>query len=236
MADRTNNATSLFVGGRGGGGHLAHRPLLNPATFDLDAIGKQLTGSSGGSNESLFLTPEEIEQISRDSAEENRNFDPVTESIIVLVFVLLIAVGTFGNSLVCYVVVRNAKMRTPRNIFIINLAISDLTLCLFTQPFNLVKVLTIDWKLGSFMCKLVPVCAGTNVFVSTISITAVALDRFQVIVYPTKDSLNTSRAVFVSLLFIWIVSILMAAPLMVFNQISPFELFPSFILYEVTHT
>jgi len=30
------------------------------------------------------------------------------------------------------------------------------------------------------MCKFVPMCAGANVFVSTISITAIALDRFQV--------------------------------------------------------
>jgi len=71
-------------------------------------------------------------------------------------------------------------MRTPRNIFIINLAISDLTLCLFTQPFNLLKVLMPAWRLGRFMCKFVPMCSGANVFVSTISITAIALDRFQV--------------------------------------------------------
>ena len=71
-------------------------------------------------------------------------------------------------------------MRTPRNIFIINLAISDLTLCLFTQPFNLMKVCMSTWTLGDFMCKFVPMLSGTNVFVSTISITAIALDRFQV--------------------------------------------------------
>lgn len=33
------------------------------------------------------------------------------------------------------------------------------------------------WNLGGFMCKFVPMFAGTNVFVSTISITAIALDR-----------------------------------------------------------
>jgi neuropeptide F receptor len=93
---------------------------------------------------------------------------------------LLIAFGAVGNSLVCYVVARNPAMRTPRNIFIINLAISDLTLCLFTQPFNLMKVLVPAWRLGTFMCKFVNMFCGVNVFVSTISITAIALDRFQV--------------------------------------------------------
>ena len=102
------------------------------------------------------------------------------QTILITLFALLIAFGAAGNSLVCFVVARNAAMRTPRNIFIINLAISDLTLCLFTQPFNLLKVLMPDWRLGRFMCKFVPMCSGANVFVSTISITAIALDRFQV--------------------------------------------------------
>ena len=62
------------------------------------------------------------------------------QTILITLFALLIAFGAAGNSLVCFVVARNAAMRTPRNIFIINLAISDLTLCLFTQPFNLLKV------------------------------------------------------------------------------------------------
>ena len=103
-----------------------------------------------------------------------------SQTILITLFALLIAFGAFGNSLVCFVVVRNPAMRTPRNIFIINLAISDLTFCLFTQPFNLLKVLMPTWRLGRFMCKFVPMCSGANVFVSTISITAIALDRFQV--------------------------------------------------------
>ena len=102
------------------------------------------------------------------------------QAVVIATFALLIAFGATGNSLVCYVVARNPAMRTPRNIFIINLAISDLTLCLFTQPFNLMKVLVPEWKLGTFMCKFLPMFCGVNVFVSTISITAIALDRFQV--------------------------------------------------------
>jgi len=110
------------------------------------------------------------------------------QTVIITIFALLIALGATGNSLVCYVVARNPAMRTPRNIFIINLAISDLTLCLFTQPCNLWKVLNHAWHLGTFMCKFVPMFCGVNVFVSTISITAIALDRFQVSEGPGRTS------------------------------------------------
>ena len=115
---------------------------------------------------------------------DERTFDPSTEALLILAYALFITVGVLGNGLVCFVVARNPHMRTPRNIFIINLAISDLTLCVFTQPLNLYLLIRTQWGLGSFMCKMVTMFQGTNLFVSTISITAIALDRFQVSEWP----------------------------------------------------
>ncbi|CAH1783876.1 unnamed protein product [Owenia fusiformis] len=150
-------------------------------------------------------------------------YDDVTQSILIAAFTTLILFGAAGNGLVTLVVIRNPHMRTPRNIFIINLAISDLTLCLLTQPLNMFKMLRKDWPLGDFMCKMVPMFQGTNVFVSTISITAIALDRFQVIVYPTKESMKKVGAV-VALISIWIISLMMSSPLLIFNYTQPFPL------------
>ncbi|KAL4231622.1 neuropeptide Y receptor [Mactra antiquata] len=155
-----------------------------------------------------------------------KTFDKTTEAIIITIFSILIIFGALGNGLVCFVVFRNSHMRTPRNIFIINLAISDLTLCLFTQPLNLYKLLNSQWHLGSFMCKLSAMLQGTNVFVSTISITAIALDRFQVIVYPTKDSMKKIGGA-AALVTIWIISLLMASPLIIFSVYIE-EQFPEF--------
>jgi len=160
------------------------------------------------------------------------NFDPLTQILLIIAFSVLILFGALGNGLVCYVVIRNTAMRTPRNIFIINLAISDLTLCLFTQPFNLMKVSLQRWDLGDFMCKFVPMIAGTNVFVSTMSITAIALDRFQVIVFPTSNNMQKLGSV-VALSLIWIVSMIMASPMVIFNVTQPVELLDGIILMHV---
>jgi len=72
--------------------------------------------------------------------EKKSNFDPVTQVVLITLFVCLIAFGAVGNGLVCYVVAANPHMRSPRNILILNLAVSDLILCCLTQPFNLTKV------------------------------------------------------------------------------------------------
>ncbi|XP_076464029.1 putative neuropeptide Y receptor 11 [Babylonia areolata] len=166
---------------------------------------------------------------------DERTFDSHTEALLILAFVLFITFGALGNGLVCFVVARNPHMRTPRNIFIINLAISDLTLCVFTQPLNLYLLIKSQWELGSFMCKFVTMFQGTNLFVSTISITAIALDRFQVIVYPTKDSMKKVGAA-VGLLSVWVISFLMASPALLFQVLDahpPLEHeFPDFFLYN----
>ena len=43
------------------------------------------------------------------------------------------------------------EMMTTRNVFIANLAISDILLCLFTIPLALVDILTAYWNFGQDM-------------------------------------------------------------------------------------
>ncbi|CAG5132708.1 unnamed protein product [Candidula unifasciata] len=162
-----------------------------------------------------------------------RQFDAVTEIVLVLCYSSLITFGTLGNGLVIYVVIKNPSMRTPRNIFIINLAISDLSLCVFTQPLNLYLLLFKHWSLGEFLCKFITMAQGTNLFVSTISITAIALDRFQVIVYPNKDSMKKIGAA-IALSSIWLISFLMASPALLFSVLHRrvwLEEEPTFFVY-----
>ena len=186
-------------------------------------------GPDQASNDT-HISEEMFEKLLKSFASTGSNFDPVTQALLIVAFSVLILFGATGNGLVCYVVARNAHMRTPRNIFIINLAISDLTLCLFTQPFNLMKVSMSTWKMKDFMCKLIPMFAGTNVFVSTISITAIALDRFQVIVYPTKDNMKKVGAA-IALISIWVISLLMASPLLIFNVVRTHTFHDIFVKY-----
>ena len=98
--------------------------------------------NASGTNGAMNMTQAEIAEVVINQYMTNSlsNFDDVTQICLIVAFAVLILFGACGNGLVCYVVAKNPNMRTPRNIFIINLAISDLTLCCFTQPFNLMKV------------------------------------------------------------------------------------------------
>ncbi|XP_021961262.1 neuropeptide F receptor [Folsomia candida] len=139
---------------------------------------------------------------------------------LIFVYTLLISFGTVGNCLTVCAVVRKSSMRTPRNMFIINLAVSDLLLCVITMPLTLVQIVTAYWPFGNydFLCKSISSLHAISIFVSTISITAIALDRYHVIVYPTKASVQRVGAVF-ALIGIWTLAAVLATPLIVYSKL-----------------
>ncbi len=66
----------------------------------------------------------------------------------------MIVVGSVGNLLVIFVVARNPAMRTARNVFVVNLAVSDLMLCLITMPLTLIEILYLTWQFGNLEVRL----------------------------------------------------------------------------------
>jgi len=126
----------------------------------------------------------------------------------------VIAFGSFGNLVVISSFIRQPTLRTPRNSFILNLAVSDLLLCIVTTPLTLLDIINEHWPLGNsaLSCKVAGGLQAVSVFVSTISITVIALDRYQLIVYPTRDILKRIGGAVV-LLFIWFLGFLLALPI-----------------------
>ncbi|KAG8283452.1 hypothetical protein J6590_016712 [Homalodisca vitripennis] len=99
--------------------------------------------------------------------------------------------GLFANLVVSFVVARRPQMHTARNLFIVNLTLSDMTLCVICMPFTLLKIIRREWSMGELLCKLVPVLQGTNILVSVGTITVIALDRYFTIVHAYDRSSHT---------------------------------------------
>ncbi|XP_036363189.1 cholecystokinin receptor type A-like isoform X2 [Octopus sinensis] len=75
-----------------------------------------------------------------------------------LIFILAVT----GNSLVITVLAKNKRMRTVTNVFLLNLAISDLLLAVFCIPFTLIPVILRNFIFGPVMCVLVRYLQGTK--------------------------------------------------------------------------
>lgn len=78
---------------------------------------------------------------------------PVGEAAVkITVYTLLILISLIGNTLIVLVVLKNKRMQTTTNYFLVNLAVSDLVVSLSCSWVNLVEDLTEGWVLGAFFC------------------------------------------------------------------------------------
>uniref|UniRef100_A0A914HED7 G-protein coupled receptors family 1 profile domain-containing protein n=1 Tax=Globodera rostochiensis TaxID=31243 RepID=A0A914HED7_GLORO len=141
-------------------------------------------------------------------------------NLILSAYMLVIVFGTVGNILTILAVLRNKQMRTVRNFFIVNLALSDFFVCTVTAPTTLYTVLYVFWPFGTTLCKIAGSLQGFNIFLSTFSITAIALDRYVLVIFPTKRQ-RQQRLSLVFFSMIWLASILLAAPLFLAADLRP---------------
>ena len=90
---------------------------------------------------------------------------------------IIILVALVGNILVIYVVFVSPRMRTVTNFYIANLAFADVTISMFTIPFQFHAAVVQRWDLPVFMCKFCPTVGVFSVNSSIFTLVAIALDR-----------------------------------------------------------
>ena len=78
--------------------------------------------------------------------------DPWSVGTLLSVYSTIFVLAVVGNGLVILTLVQNKRMRTVTNVFLLNLAISDLLLAVFCMPFTLIPVLIKNFIFGPVMC------------------------------------------------------------------------------------
>lgn len=88
---------------------------------------------------------------------------PATLALLCL-YLPLFMLSLVGNSLVIYVVYKNPHMRRLKNLFLVNLAIADLSVTLICMPLTAGQNVFRLWVYGGVMCKLTGYIQGENCF------------------------------------------------------------------------
>ena len=92
------------------------------------------------------LDKEQVKLVLKLYSGDNKVLEEPFYTLVIIAYTVLVTVAVCGNSAVMLVVLRRKEMRTARNIFILNLAISDL-LTATSIPFTVVDGLTRAWTL-----------------------------------------------------------------------------------------
>lgn len=149
------------------------------------------------------------------------NFDG---SPIVPMYGLVCSFGALANFIVLLAFARTANLRNLRNSFIVNLAFSDLILCVVTAPVTLYTSLNLFWPFGDWSCKFLAGVQAVNTFVSSLTLAFIAMDRVLLTLCPVRWRL-AATAPMLCYFFVWIISIMVALPyaLAVSSKLAPFD-------------
>ncbi|KAM9831196.1 LOW QUALITY PROTEIN: opsin 4b [Neosynchiropus ocellatus] len=101
--------------------------------------------------------------------------------------VVILAVGItgiIGNFLVIYAFCRQVSLRTPSNVFIINLAITDFFMCLTQTPTFFINSMHKRWIFGKQGCEVYAFCGALFGICGMMTLTVIAVDRYVVITRP----------------------------------------------------
>ncbi|KAK9965950.1 hypothetical protein ABG768_005012 [Culter alburnus] len=138
----------------------------------------------------------------------------------VVMYVIIFVLALVGNSLVVYIVVRKRAMRTATNIFISSLAVSDLLITFFCIPFTLLQNISSEWLGGVLVCKTVPFVQTTAIVTGILTMTCIAVERYQGIVYPLKMKRQyTPKRAYKMLGLVWIAAVMVGSPMLFVQQL-----------------
>ncbi|XP_071440040.1 opsin-2-like [Hetaerina americana] len=119
--------------------------------------------------------------------------EPMSHYVLAVLYTILMTIGVSGNFLVIFMFCRCKSLRTPANILVMNLAISD-SLMMLKMPVFIYNCIYLGPALGSLGCQVYGFLGGLTGTTSIATLAAIALDRYFVVLYPLEPLKVPTRA------------------------------------------
>ncbi|XP_018980424.1 C3a anaphylatoxin chemotactic receptor-like [Cyprinus carpio] len=160
-------------------------------------------------------------EVSNHHANTTVDTEDIVNNINIVFLIIIIFLGTTGNSLVIWVAGFLMKPSVT-NIWLINLAVADLIFCL-TRVTSLIRDFFYDhWHFGVFLCKFTGFFKYANMFCSVFLLAVISVDRALCVCHPVftreRRTLCAARVVSVG---VWIVAVIFSSPYFVFREVFP---------------
>ncbi|XP_076581034.1 cholecystokinin receptor type A [Chaetodon auriga] len=147
----------------------------------------------------------------------------INQTVRIVLYSLIFLLSVLGNGLIITVLVRNRRMRTVTNLFLLSLSVSDLMVSLVCIPFTLIPNLMRDFIFGNGICKLVMYFMGVSVSVSTFNLVAISLERYSAICNPLSSrTWQTKSHAAKVITATWVASFILMLPYPISSTLKPF--------------
>ncbi|XP_056591074.1 neuromedin-U receptor 2 [Triplophysa dalaica] len=136
-------------------------------------------------------------------------FFPVT-----FTYIFIFVTGVVGNLLTCTVIVKDRKMRTPSNLYLFSLAISDLLVLLFGMPLEIYDLWqNYPFPFAESICYFKVFLFEMVCFASVLNVTVLSVERYIAVVHPLKTRYTiTNKHAQRVISSVWAMSLFCAIP------------------------
>ncbi|CAB4056322.1 OPN4 [Lepeophtheirus salmonis] len=156
--------------------------------------------------------PEELREVIHAHWDQYSPANPLIAHFFGIMFFFLWLMNFFGNGLVIFIFSKVKSLRTPTNMFVINLAISDLIMMTSMGPPVTINIfLQRYWAWGVFGCKLYGCVGAVCGVVSILTMVVIGYDRYNVIVKGFNGTKITAGKALIIIMSIWGYSIAISA-------------------------
>lgn len=128
-----------------------------------------------------------------------------TERLVIgSLFVILTIFTILGNILVLVAVKREKQLQTKFNIYVVNLAVTDLTVAATAMSFYTTDTILGYWPFGKFLCGLWIFNDYGMTFASVFTLIVISFDRFWAVTWPNHyKNNNTRKKCFLLITAVW---------------------------------
>uniref|UniRef100_A0A8D0DPK3 G-protein coupled receptors family 1 profile domain-containing protein n=1 Tax=Salvator merianae TaxID=96440 RepID=A0A8D0DPK3_SALMN len=148
----------------------------------------------------------------------DHNVQIFTSHFVPVLYSLVFIFGLLGNALVVLVLIRYKKLKSMTDIYLLNLALSDL-LFIFSLPFWAYSAAD-EWIFGKAMCKIFAGIYQAGFFSGSFFIILLTIDRYLAIVHPVfAQKARTVVYGILTSLIAWFVALSASVPELLFLQV-----------------
>jgi hypothetical protein len=154
-------------------------------------------------------------------SEQNAYVSRVLKLYEVPIFTVPFMFGTAGNVILIIIITCNKDMRTLPNMYILNVAISDMIYLMVLFFETCANTISDTWLYGGSICSFISFFRRLSIGLSTYSVAVLSIQRYRVMVYPFQvrvSSRSNWRTTCAIICGVWIVASLFAIPAGLFKH------------------
>nr|XP_045594359.1 adipokinetic hormone/corazonin-related peptide receptor variant I-like [Procambarus clarkii] len=145
----------------------------------------------------------------------------------IIIYSVMFLVAAVGNLTVFITLFRNRHRKSRVNMMIMHLAAADLMVTLINFPLEVGWRITTQWVAGNLACKLFQFLRAFGLYLSSLVLVCISLDRYFAIVHPLKVN-DAQRRGKMMLTFAWSIAAVCSLPQSVIFHVDTHPVFQNF--------